>query len=477
MVVNIAQIWNAVKARKWLLILILFLTVAGTMTVSMMLPKTYTAIADVVLNTAAADPVEGTVLPPVMMSTYISTQLDIIRSHRVAVKVVRDLGLHNNPDVRAQFVKETGGRGDITDWLADVLRRHLEVWPSRDSTVIAISYSGVDPRFTASVANAFAKAYLATSLEMKVDPARENTAWLNEQLKGLRDNLERAQASLSKFQRENGFTGTDDRWDVEMAALAELSTQLNSARGQTYDVLSRARESGGTVNTNEFMSEVLSSGLIQQLKANITQTEAKIMDLSEKVGERHPKYLRAKEELEILKARLDRETKAVARSIKSNADIAKEREGSLRAAMRAQRDKVLAMKRQRDQMGVLQRDVENAQRAYDFALQRATQTTLQSQVGNTNLTLLNEAVPPMQPSRPNLKMNAVLSTLVGSMLALCAVLLAEHGNRKVRAPIDLERNLDVPVLGTLERLMPRGSERKRLLGPMRRPALAAVQGT
>ena len=446
-----SQLLLILRARMWLVLLVFLVTIGTTLTISLLLPKQYTAQADVVINTAASDPLGGSQLPSMMMSSYLGTQVDIIGSRHVALKVVDALGLRSNEVARQQFIDETGGEGDIGNWLAESLLDRLDAKPGRDTNVISISYQAADPRFAAAVANLFAEAYIQANLDLTVQPAQQSATWFDEQLKTLRDRLEEAQTNLSSYQREYGITSTDDRLDVEIVRLAELSSRLVATQADTYESESRLDQSGNQGEINENMPEVLSSPLVQQLKVRVAQEEGKLLELSTNLGRNHPQFQRAEQELMDLKMRLDEEISSVVEGIKTNAAAARQREAATRKAVEEQRLKILEMRKQRDHVAVLKREVENAQGAYEFAMERATQTTLQSQVGHTNVALLNPAIVPTTASSPIILLNMLLSVFLGGVLSVGIALFAEFMNRKVRSSEDISEDLDMPVIGVLER--------------------------
>ena len=149
--------------------------------------------------------------------------------------------MDESPAIREQWMEATEGEGDLTVWLADLLKKKLNVKPSRDSNVINIEFSGADPSFSAVVANAFAQAYIDINLELKVDPARQHANWFDDQTKALRDKLEKARQALSSQQQETGIIATEERLDYEISKLHDLSTQLTIAQGQTSDSSSRRK--------------------------------------------------------------------------------------------------------------------------------------------------------------------------------------------------------------------------------------------
>ena len=343
------------------------------------------------------------------------------------------------------------------------MKLYLEVKPARDSNVLDISYTSVDPKFAAIVANALAKAYIETNLAMRVEPARQYATWFDGQIKTLRDNLEKAQTNLSDFQRKAGIVATDERLDVENARLAELSTQLVALQGQSADSRSRQNQARDSTET---MPEVLSHPLIQGLKGDVARLEAKLQDTRAQLGKNHPGVERAEAELRSLREKLDVEMRKVISGITTANQVNQEREVEIRRSLNAQRAKVMAMKAHRDEQAVLVREVESAQRAYDAVSNRLTQTNLESRTSQTNVYLLNPAVEPNIHSRPRILLNVAVSVVVGLMLGLALALVRELLDRRVRSELDLTEALQVPVLASIDPDMRRLGGR-RLFGPKR----------
>jgi chain length determinant protein EpsF len=404
------------------------------------------------------DQISGVMLPMVPMGSYLATQVDIIQSHSVARRAVDLLKLAENPSAKELYMTSTEGKGNIRDFLADLLVRELKVEPSRESSVINISYTGNDPRFSAAVANAFVQSYINTNLELKIAPARQTNTFFNEQIKVLKDNLEGAQAKLSAYQREHGIIATDERLDVENNRLNDLSSQLVIAQGQTFDAQTRQRQVQDFLARGQVpdtLPDVLSNPVIQGLKANLTQLQAKQNELSSKVGTNHPAYQSTVAEIEGVRKQMLAEMKTISTTLGNAASLAQKREDQIRASLNAQRAKVLDMKKVRDDLTVLVREVENSQRAYDGAQGRMTQTKLESQSGQTNVMVINEAVEPIEHSSPKILLNTILAIILGSMLAVGFALLREMSDRIVRSESDLAETLGLPVLGVL------GNERRR----------------
>ncbi|MCW5626464.1 MAG: chain length determinant protein EpsF, partial [Burkholderiales bacterium] len=182
---SFSQFLGVLKARLWVVLLALVLTVGVAVALSLLLPKQYSAETNLVIDFKGTDPVMGMMLPLQMMPGYMATQVDIIQSKKVAKEVVRGLKLAEAPGARDQWMDETEGRGSIEDFYADLLLKKLDVQPARESSMITIKFSGSEPRFAAAIANAFAVAYQRTNLELRVEPARQSALWFDDQLQSL----------------------------------------------------------------------------------------------------------------------------------------------------------------------------------------------------------------------------------------------------------------------------------------------------
>ncbi|WP_347987306.1 chain length determinant protein EpsF [Methylomonas sp. AM2-LC] len=449
---NLQQFLNIIRYRKKILLSVLLGLVSITMLVSVLLPKQYEAKVSVVIDQRTVDPLTGMIQPSQLMSAYMATQVDIIESHSVARKVVEKLRLAESPQVQEDYA-DANTTANIVDWLADLLLKKLEVTPSRESNLLEITYTAVSPEFSALVANAFADAYIQTSVELRAQPAKLNADWFDTQMQSLRQKLETAQAKLSDYQQQYGIVAIDDRLDIENSRLTDLSRLLVESQGRTDELESRRSLLGnnkGSESTDS-MQEVLDSPLIQSLKAELAKTEANLEFLSKKYDRNHPQIKQVEAEAASLHQKINTEIRRVQNSMLSGLTSAKQRDEIFAKELAEQKAKVLELKKQRDEIAVLSHEVENAQRTFDTAMQRTVQTRMESELNHTNISILNPAIAPASASKPKLLLNFIISVFLGGMLGLGAALIAEMLDRRVRSVFDIAEALDLPVFAVITR--------------------------
>lgn len=446
------------RARAKVVFLTLLVTVLSTLVVSLMLPKQYTASTAIVIDVKSPEPIAGMVLPGMISPSYMATQVDIIKSDRVGRRVVKLLHMDENRVIKEQWQEDTQGKGNIVAWLADLLQKKLDIKPSRESNVIDISYSGTDPAFTASVANAFAQAYIDVNLDLKVQPASLSADWFDGQTKTLRTKLEKAQKALSDYQQSIGVVANDERVDYETAKLNELSTQLTFVQAQTSDSHSKSKSAGGS----DTLAEVMQSPLINGLKGDIARLEAKLQESNITLDKNHPLTQRTEAELASLKEKLASETQKISSSLGTAYHVGRQKESELLEALNTQKTRVLALNKQRDQINVLKRDVELAQHAFEGVSQRSTMTRLESLSVQTNVAILNPADEPTDPSKPKIFLNVLISVFLGILLGVCFALMTELGNRRVRSTSDVSEVLEISVLASIASTTPPPTLREML---------------
>jgi uncharacterized protein involved in exopolysaccharide biosynthesis len=447
------QLLRILKAHSGLILSCLLVAWITAGIITAVMPEKYVASSSVLVDFSDGSSV--TQKPPVQLySGYLATQLDLLSSQTVALKVVQKLNLETSPEARARFLGDessmqsalsgiksalqsllarvTRNKSSTSDdpaeatneryRLADQVLRHTTIRPSPDSSVLQVSYSASSPQAAAEAANAVVDAYIQTTLEMNVNPALASSEWLDEQVARLSADAQAARSKLADFQQRTGIVSTDAN-DAESVRLNDLNSQLVAAQSQNHPA-------------------------IQALKSDLARAQAKLNELPPQLGPNHPSYQRTVNEVNELRAQLESESARIA--------------SNLRQEIAQQRGSMLTMRRQHGQLAALQDEVDTAQRMLDEATQKAMQARMASQVTQTNVSVIRVAVPPRQPTSPNATFNFALATVLGLVLGAGLGLWREVVCRFVRSADDIRDFLGVQVLGVLHSGPRSSSGRARL---------------
>ena len=118
------QILRIVWARKWLVLAVLVIVSAIGILVTLTRPKLYTADTTMVVE-MRIDPVLGALAPSLAAPGYMATQIEIMRSERVASRVVQMLGIERSAKAVQQWQEATSGKVPIERFFALLTERAL----------------------------------------------------------------------------------------------------------------------------------------------------------------------------------------------------------------------------------------------------------------------------------------------------------------------------------------------------------------
>ncbi len=464
---SIQQFLAVLRGRWWLLVLLFSLFVGAAITWSLIRPKMYTATARLMVDVKLTDPVGGQRLPSELIPAFVATQLDLLASERVAVKVVDRLKLLDRPVIDPEpedAAEASRPRREPRLEMAESILKRLKAKPSRDSNIIELSVDDRDPAWASAIANEFARSYMETSVEIQAAPQKDKTQFFGKQAEVARAELEAAQTKLTKFQQEKGITSANEASDVENSRLQDIARELTTVQALRAD--SGSRSSAASRGNVGNLPEVLNNPLIQTLKTNLTTLEQLISQRGSSLGENHPEMQRMRNEAQTLRNRLNAEIGNVTSGVTRLDQINRQREAQLREEYERQRKRVLDIKEARDRLAVLSRDVESAQRAYEDLRQKQSAARIESNVTQSSVLLIAEATPPILPSSPDLKRNALVAAVLSTLLGLGSIFLFEFLQGRVRVVEDLERVGHAPVLGTIRALPMRAMNDIKSAAPM-----------
>jgi uncharacterized protein involved in exopolysaccharide biosynthesis len=421
--VSLRQFLLALRARFRVFAVSLAAVMLAATLASLMMQKSYRAtvalLVDVKDEQSMGDALRALGLPQEHLS-YLQTQADILASPKVARRVVQQLKLAQSPAALTALGVQASANARVEDQLVDRLLHALKVETSQ-SSVIQGTFTCADPHLAATIANAFATAYVETMLELRVAPTREAAVWFDEQLKGLRANLEDAQRKLRADQ------------DAGQRRLAQHPERLPQVRDDTF---------------------------IQQLRADLLHGEAKLRELSTQYGVNHPVYQRQLSENLELRGRLQAELRKVAAEVADPDGQTPARAAARQHAQDPEQSGVLEP--------VLQHNVESVERAYDTALQRFFSSQVDSRASQTNVAVLSPAAVPLRAYRPNIPQNLALALITGIALGGALVALLERQDARIRCAEDLTSTVQLPLLAVL-------NDEGRRAGLLPRPAVAGMR--
>lgn len=449
---SIYQVINILYARIWVIILTIVITVSTTAIVVMLLPPQYTATSTVILDIAVPDAVSGRTMPSALVRDHIRTQIRIIKSDRVALKVVDSMNLQQSPLYLNLFSSVDSSIINFKNWIALEIIKKLEVEQVAGSRILAISFTSLNARYSSQMANSFTNAYLSVDLELRVDPAKRNAQWFSGQLNNLRQNLNDTQRRLTQYQQRTGIVSISESLDAETAKLADLTSRVTAAEADVSNSKSLVKQLStfqGSKKSDAVLPEFLSNNNIQRWRDELTKIDAQFAMVSGSVGPNHPTYKAVQAQRTVIQEQLSTEIGKLRESIFAQVEMAESKAQSLNAELTDQKNKLLALRSDRDELDSLLREVEIRKLEYDDAFRRAGTLRLEGAVAQTGLVVMSEALIPVVHSFPKRTLSVSMAAAASLMLGIALSFLLEMIDRRIRSVQDLEQSSGVAIYSSI----------------------------
>ncbi len=425
----------------------IYIAVAFTLVVAAvikLMPKTFEATATLMVDYEVNDPLGGKEFPIGLLGSYMSTQIELMQSEEVLMPVIDRLKLTENQN----YIKGFGGDPTtLRQWVEKAVSKKLLIEQGHyGSQLVYVTFSASNPVDAALVANTVAEVYMEQQYQRMTGPASDRSKRYMAQLDELKARASSAQDKLTEFRQRTGLLDSDAKIDIDMERLSTLQQRLIEAQNFRRTAESRASE-------NQSVSlPVLSSTLIQSLKAQLATQTSRMAELRATLGPAHPQIIELQSQIDATRSSLATEIGSYSSGASSDLNATRQLEGKLQETVDEQHSKVLDIHRLQDEGAKYQLDLQSAQSVYKRALDSYDQVMLVSSGHYTNTSFVSRAEPPLRAAKPKALLDLLAGAIAGLLLGLLAPLVHDLLNRRVRCRDDLERDHNIPVLvefGTL----------------------------
>jgi capsular exopolysaccharide synthesis family protein len=337
----------------------------------------------------------------------------------------------------------------------DAFLANLKISPVRNSRIVDVKFRSTDAALSATVVNTLARMYIEQNLEYKFMSSKEASDWLGERLTEERTHVEDAEAALQRYKEANDAISLEDRENIYVQKLAELNSAVTRAKTERLEKEALYNQLRGIQNNSAALDTfpaILTNTFIQQQKSEVADLQRQLAAMSERLGEKHPDFIKVRTGLQTAEAKLQGEIGKVVQSVRNQYLAAQTQENSLIGALESQKREALAMNRKGIEYGVLQRELESTRQIYDSLLQRAKETGVSAELKTSNIRVVDAAEKPRGPASPRRNLNLMLALFGGGFLGIGLVFFFEYLDNRIKTPDDIKAHLGLPSLGMLPSL-------------------------
>jgi succinoglycan biosynthesis transport protein ExoP len=421
--------------------------------------------------------------------TDLDTEVRILRSDLLALQVIRQLNLDQQPQFGGNGkAPPPGTLGLTTDVLQpdsprttealDAFKGDLRVTLEANTRIIDIHFRSPDKNLTARVVNTLVNTYVEQNFKTRFESTMQTSDWLSKQLVDLQMKVETSQEKLVQYQKAHEILGIDEKQNITTEKLDELNKELTAAESARMEkesvyhlVQSGDPDSVASASSveNEAKGSNNASSLLEKLREQDADLKIQVAQLSTQFGPSYPKLAQLNSQLKEIDAQIQVEIRKIAGRLRGDYLAAVQHESMLHAALEKQKQEANQLNESAIEYSLLKRDVDSNRALYEGLLEKLKEAGVTAGLRSNNVRPVDIARVPTGPSEPNLPRNLSFALALGLTTGIGLAFLLESIDNTVRTPEQAQVLSGLPSLG----MIPLGSSIRTEASARQRLTVAA----
>lgn len=505
--VELREIVGILIRRRMLVIVVLILGVGLAILYTLCAKREYSATATIEMNKETGSALGLTDLSGItsglgeqdQMNVDLLTQQSVIQNDNTALQVIEKLELDSSPSFT---VSDFGAKPALDheqalplesaphrrERVLKAFRKGLRVSLVKGTRLLTVTYTDTDPNRATAITNAIVDAYRDESTQARFQASLKVSSWLAGQLADLKRKVEQSQAKVDAFRREAGAAGIHtesfsreyalqgsapgvrphlpDSDNVASQGLIELNRNLAAAEvARIYrDAIYKMAEtqdpevlvgigSSGLAGSQGADSPVGSNGvdlsLLRSLRQQLAQVVVQIAVAETKYGAKNPVMLQLQTQRTSIGSQMQTEMTRIRLRARDDLELASLAEDGIRQQIIEQEQIVNAATEKEERLVLLQEDAESYRRIYQAIAAKLEEASVTAGIKASNITLVDPARTPAEPSYPKKKEIVGFGALAGLFLGLATAFSWDYFDDSIALPEQVEQIAVAPVIGAI----------------------------
>ena len=480
--IHLRDYWRILSKRRGIALTVFFLVVVVAVVYAFTAAPIYKGSTQLLFElerNQTLDFAEGAALIQRKDPTeYFNTQKGIISSRAFADRVVRKMQLDKNPyflelkdkgknSIQAVVMKSIMGlfpekapppaasnpfpdarfKPELDPEMIDIILPNIELETGRMNTLMKVNYMADNPVVAASMANGISAAFIEHNLDIRVKPYRDAAEWLSGRLVESKESVANTEKTLQQYREGKGIVSFETKENVITQQLQELITQLVQTEARRQEAEIRYKQIESVINTPERLAtvpDIMNNLVIQGLRNDELAVMKQLSELSDKYGPKHPQVIKTNNQLDSVRKNIIAEARKMLSAAKTEFEIAKSRETSLRRTIDMQKQEVMDLTRKAINFNVIAGESTSNKQFYELLLKKFQEASLSSGINISNVQIVDSAVIPKAPEKPKRGMILLLALMVGSFGGIGAAFFTDYMDDTIKTAEDVDKKLNLP---------------------------------
>ena len=388
---------------------------------------------------------------------WINTEIEIIDSQPVAIRVVKELGLDQ---VAAE---KNFSKTDSVFHLAEVaknFRKNLIVGSAKNSNVIELSYEAESPQLAAQAVNQVIGSYINYRAELFDESATYK--FFEKQMQVADEKLRQLEQHQAEFKQSQEILSPEQQREILLAKLADYDHSITAARTKrigkeaTLAVIKQQLRSEENLNfpSTETSDRPSQEKYIAKLRGDLLDMEIQREQLLQKFTPQYEEIVNLDQQIAATNAKIKNEIEQIVRMEEMSIKVLQGEEQLLQASVGKIQRELKEFAHKEYELSQLSRGIDDNREVFSMLLKQREEAriALAKLEHGVKIKVISPALVPTEPVRPKRVMNVALALVAGLLAGLALAFLVEFWDRTIDEPDELERLLNMPTLGSMREI-------------------------
>jgi capsular exopolysaccharide synthesis family protein len=489
------------KAIAWTVGIVMAIVVI----LSLVLPTTWSATSTIELQQANSDPITAELGEAASaltgesdLQTELNTETSILEDPRVGVEVLEKMHFadralkHGLPfwhhDVKVALSQHKPLHDDAVgrEYLLKYFENNLDIENISDTSLLTITYTDKDPKFSADVTNTLVRQYISDTLDRRNVMTADASDWMGTQLENLRKQVEVSQQNLVDFEKQSGFivlpgtpvsSSTSSTTPSASSSTTEanlqspllnrllslnqtlVQAQANRIESEAIYRVAKTQDPDAIAALAPTMTSGASSGAAANLFSALLALRSQEITLKQQLasnaqeyGAKNPHVVDIKDQISYIDTEIQKEDVRILNTAASDLQMAKDAESHINDEVNEMIKQAGGINDSAVHLAILQQEADSTRELYEDLYTKLEEAKLAEETASSNISVISYALPGYKPHFPNWLINIPVGLVGGLFLGVIVAFVREALNDLIVSSAQVETLTRIPVIGIVPKM-------------------------
>ncbi len=350
---------------------------------------------------------------------------------------------------------------------AGSFKSSLKVRPIGTSSIIEIRCGAGNPELAALKVNATVEEFMKIGVTEEQKEAKAAREFIENQIKIIRENLSLVEQSLRRYKEASGIitlSRTAEEYTRTLRDFESAKAKAVIEKQETEKTLASLKKRLGYVSYTEMTIPVTDS-VISSMRDEIARMEEEKIALISTHGEGYEKVKALQTSIDSIKQKIGEVTMELLMAtlqtedpvhlireivnLETNLMAIDERISAIGRIINGYQKKLSTLPKKEVELIRLERDLSGYEAMYDALQSNLQDARIREVMSLGDKTVVDSAVPSLNPVKPSKKLNLVLGAMLGLILGVGLAYILDYIDTSLKDKSEAEKVLSLPILASL----------------------------